>query len=56
MHLSKIFSRLNIDENYDFDIKKIETNTKNCDDHTLCRHQGDPGGHPRRKVSDGSLQ
>lgn len=35
MHLSKIFSRLNIDENYDFDIKKIETNTKNCDNHTL---------------------
>ncbi|MFR1324225.1 MAG: Mur ligase family protein, partial [Ezakiella massiliensis] len=35
MHLSKIFNRLNIDENYDFDIKKIETNTKNCDNHTL---------------------
>lgn len=35
MHLSKIFSRLNIDKNYDFDIKKIETNTKNCDNHTL---------------------
>lgn len=35
MRLIKIFSRLNIDENYDFDIKKIETNTKNCDNHTL---------------------
>ena len=35
MRLSKIFNRLNIDENYDFDINKIETNTKNCDNHTL---------------------
>lgn len=35
MKLSELFSKLNIDSNYDFDINKIETNTKKADKNSL---------------------
>lgn len=35
MKLSELFSKLNIDEHFDFEINKIETNTKTTDDKSL---------------------
>lgn len=35
MRLSELFSKLNIDERFDFEINRIETNTKNADDKCL---------------------
>lgn len=35
MKLSELFSKLKIDERYDFEINKIETNTKTTDEHSL---------------------